>query len=100
MHTFKWLRDDPGVQDCYTPKGCRAIRNKLIESSWLAPDPVGFSFDQWSDRVEDEDVSQLCLDCKADAEIAHEEGREELWKLLPTLFNLPEWEELKRMDRG
>ncbi|KAF9034391.1 hypothetical protein BJ165DRAFT_1513537 [Panaeolus papilionaceus] len=99
LHPFKWLRDEPGVVDCYKPKGCRAIRNKLIESSWLAPDPVGFPFDKWSDRITDEDLSQLCLDCKADAEIAHE-GREELWNLLPTLFNLPEWEELKRMDRG
>ncbi len=37
----------------------------------------------------------ICADCVAYCQTLHLEGRKEVWKYLPTWFELPMWEQLK-----
>ena len=58
----------------------------LLENE-RSPHPLR-EYDRW-------DALNVCPDCVAYCQARHLEGRKDVWKYLPTLFELPTWEELR-----
>jgi len=58
----------------------------LLEND-RSPHPLR-EYDRW-------DSLNVCADCVAYCQARHLEGRKDVWKYLPTLFELPPWEELR-----
>ena len=40
----------------------------------------------------------ICADCVTYCQLRHLEGRKEVWKYLPTWFELPSWDDLKKVQ--
>ena len=55
-----------------------------------SPHPLR-EYDRW-------DSLNVCPDCVAYCQARHLEGRKDVWRYLPTLFELPTWEELREMQ--
>lgn len=61
----------------------------LLEND-RSPHPLR-EYDRW-------DSLNVCADCVVYCQARHLEGRKDVWKYLPTLFELPSWEELRGMQ--
>ena len=58
--------------------------------NYRSPHPLR-EYDRWESL-------NVCPDCVAYSQTRHLEGRKDVWKHLPTLFELPTWEELKELQ--
>jgi len=61
----------------------------LLEN-YRSPHPLR-EYDRWESL-------NVCDNCVAYCQARHLEGRKDVWKYLPTLFELPPWEELREMQ--
>ena len=61
-----------------------------VLENFRSPHPLR-EYDRWESL-------NVCSDCVRYCQARHLEGRKEVWKHLPTLFELPTWEELKEMQ--
>ncbi|KAF7982515.1 hypothetical protein HWV62_28122 [Athelia sp. TMB] len=92
--TFAWLyQRETLAQECATSYQCELGRAKYLRDMFTpVPFPVGLLTWEYADV--NLFRSLLCEHCTARARALHEAGRLEFWKLLPSLFGLPPWEEL------
>ena len=86
--TWKWLHPTQALVSCHTPEKCRTEREALFWRIWY-PVPKLHAL---SPSVE----LQTCTVCTQKAKELHNAGRRSVWEDLPSVFGLPEWEELKR----
>ncbi|KAJ7151978.1 hypothetical protein C8R46DRAFT_913377, partial [Mycena filopes] len=86
---FGWLDESViSSPDCSTPKTCRTTKTRYSLKVWRPPGlPLRFS---WRTEAE----KGLCSSCITVAKKRHRDGRQRLWKELPSFFDLPPWEEL------
>lgn len=63
----------------------------LLEN-YRSPHPLR-EYDRWESL-------NVCDDCVAYCQARHLAGRKDVWKHLPTLFELPTWEELREMQNA
>lgn len=90
--TYTWVDTNPHHDDPFASKKCSLIRQKSKMDLLNPPTIAGlYTFDAAAF-----DLNNLCSICLAQAEAMHNTGREELWEKLPSLFDLPPWEELKK----
>ncbi|KAF7297688.1 BTB domain-containing protein [Mycena kentingensis (nom. inval.)] len=78
---------------CQTPVACTARRAELFDAaldSRLSARLFGGWKMSWS--------TNICAACTAAARTACEQAEEDSWNTLPSLFGLPSWEELLKMD--
>ncbi|KZP11109.1 hypothetical protein FIBSPDRAFT_191794 [Athelia psychrophila] len=98
--TYRWLYDSNKISPkCNTPERCNITRRKRRESYFL-PTPGAAGLDHWA-GLEPEmrpvnliQKSWLCDKCNKSARERHAAGRQEFWERLPSLFQLPPWQEL------
>lgn len=88
--TFSWL-DAPGHEGCKINEACEHGRNRLMKKS-LFPVHVYGGLICWKDDWE----WDICAHCVMRAKRLHGVGRYEYWSQLPSIFGLPNWEELKK----
>jgi hypothetical protein len=84
--TFGWL----GVgsdQDRCPDSRCKNTKRRIFQSIWY-PKPKCAALDPWTWS------GNMCLECEVDARGKHAAGRAEIWSQLPSVFDLPEWDEL------
>lgn len=93
-HTFAWLDTDlVSSRGCHTPKKCKTGRANIRRDVWKAV-PVIMAIEEWVFDYQWED--ELCEECIGVAKVSHKKGRREVWSRLPSYFDLPSWEELKK----
>jgi len=89
---FGWLGEVS--PRCRTPHGCAKIRNGHLVRLWRPPSAAlslfGWKASDWK--------KGLCDACADIGKKAYKEGRLLLWNKLPSLFGLPEWEELRSQE--
>jgi hypothetical protein len=91
--TFGWLTTG---NDACSVSSCRSARHKLLVSRLLPSKyPSGIDLEcmplagwqaEWEENV--------CGRCTTVARASHQTGRQKMWDALPSIFDLPEWEEL------
>ena len=74
---------------CAHARGPRA-QWQIIENGGRCPHPLK-PFEDW-------DSLNVCSDCVEYCKARHLLGRREVWRLLPLWFELPAWEELRRVQ--
>jgi len=84
--TFGWL-DLNTEQDRCPDIRCKNTKRKIFKSVWY-PKPKCAALDAWTWS------GRMCVDCEVDARGRHAAGRAEVWSQLPSVFALPEWDEL------
>lgn len=98
METFHWLTQDHTNDDLYAEcrhrLDCERGRQMLLRQLFF-PAPECMALMPW-DPVWGED---MCWICSSAAQTSHELGRRAVWEQLPSLFDLPPWEELIRMSQ-
>jgi hypothetical protein len=84
--TFGWL--DLNIEQDRCPDiRCKNTKRKIFKSVWY-PKPQCAALDAWTWS------GRMCVDCEVDARGRHAAGRAEVWSQLPSVFALPEWDEL------
>jgi hypothetical protein len=86
--TFRWLEIDAQDGAC-TTETCISARRKIFQSLWY-PEPKCAALFSWKLDWN----SQLCEDCAVTCPPRHEAGRAAIWSALPSIFGLPDWQEL------
>lgn len=103
LTTYKWLFQPKHLASaCETRPGCLLTRQDACRAMCGAVGLCEFAgLDSWDWPSSNlEDFGQLCTYCNAAAQVAHAAGREEFWERLPSLFNLPPWDELSKEREG
>ncbi|KAJ7070058.1 hypothetical protein C8F01DRAFT_542043 [Mycena amicta] len=100
--TMKWLRPCEESEDgrkipcdeCAQSTVCQSALKETAFTTLRSIAGKEHVLDEW-----DEDWEQgLCRFCTEAAKAIHEEGRRECWRRLPSVFGLPDWEELEKLD--
>nr|GAT55199.1 predicted protein [Mycena chlorophos] len=92
---MRWLdAQEPLVpcDTCLSPSACSIAVENFRKSCSIEDRSEVFA--AWTEL----DVDGLCAGCEEAARTVYEEGRVECWRQLPSIFDLPDWEELKRLD--
>ncbi|KZP29334.1 hypothetical protein FIBSPDRAFT_927094 [Athelia psychrophila] len=89
LTTFCWLY--PPVTACQTPEDCEHGRNQMTKTLFY-PVPVYSGLVRWCEDWEND----VCDSCVVRGRNLHHNGRRLYWDKLPSIFGLPEWEELKK----
>jgi len=89
--TLKWVDPRESFAGCTNPQGCDAGRSTLLRFFWH-PVPKLFPLIRW-DPIFD---STFCSFCSQKSREIHEAGRQSVWNEIPSIFGLPEWEELRK----
>lgn len=100
-HTYKWLfyEGDEHFLSCQSKEACFSARSRAVICRFT-PFPQVMGLKMWDDWIEMKDVSirvedvGICRKCQVEAERMHNEGRKKFWDMLPSLFDLPGWDEL------
>ncbi|KAF5336573.1 hypothetical protein D9611_006491 [Ephemerocybe angulata] len=103
---FTWVQRTGQTRSCGHKKVCGNLAKNIIEEclaqgsidlsllfaeAWNIYDPEGTDPDLPFSKI-------LCSSCFEAANTCANMGREKLWEELPSYFELPDWEELKRLD--
>lgn len=88
--TLSWLVPNETQPPC-SSRRCVAIRGKLFRL-YLFPSPVCIPFVEWQAKWQ---THGLCDECATTSRKSHDEGRLKIWNQLPSVFELPDWEELR-----
>lgn len=90
-HTLGWLDDEEISDRCENPMACARACLEISRCIWKPMPDVSRGLEKWSDVKTD----GLCRSCREDAKEIHQDGRQKMWEMLPSFFDLPDWEELK-----
>ncbi|KZP29333.1 hypothetical protein FIBSPDRAFT_1038996 [Athelia psychrophila] len=88
--TFSWLIAN-GSDDFAMPACCNTERMQLVVSKFF-PLPEYDGLKSWEEGWED----SICAACVVKAKALHASGRQRYWNKLPSIFGLPDWEELEK----
>ncbi|KZP17861.1 hypothetical protein FIBSPDRAFT_864493, partial [Athelia psychrophila] len=66
-----------------------------MHHEWFGNPPFSIPIDLILVEWEDKWAAGLCGQCRANARQKTTEGQEKLFAILPSMFELPEWEELR-----
>lgn len=89
--TLSWINSSSSYPHCEDSSTCCAVRQRLICKIFFpvaALGGLGYWEQDWEER--------MCESCVAIAKDLHDEGRANFWDALPSIFDLPEWAELKK----
>jgi hypothetical protein len=90
VKTLGWLKpDSDGAVDCTTRNRCTDARRELFQKIWY-PSPTCVALKPWKIQW----GVGMCDDCVAASVQKHAAGREKIWSMLPSIFELPLWEDL------
>ncbi|KAJ7070054.1 hypothetical protein C8F01DRAFT_1049209 [Mycena amicta] len=96
--TMKWLHpDDHSIPcaGCASHAKCRNALRNILSSGFLTDiEHRTWVFGPWLEEWND----GLCEPCQTVAKSVYEAGRSECWRQLPSIFGLPDWKELKKLD--
>lgn len=81
---FGWLKNE-----C-DDRQCSRRRTSYLHKNWFEKASC-IPFKQWAPAWD----SKLCEDCKDSGKAAVAIGRQKIWDQLPSIFELPPWEDLK-----
>ncbi|TFK22935.1 hypothetical protein FA15DRAFT_671032 [Coprinopsis marcescibilis] len=102
QYTFAWVElMGTGEQvDCSLPQVCTEIGNQLTKEIWIPLPDVSRTLEKWSSFISlfPEMTDRACPNCREDARAIHESGRQRVWDMLPTFFDLPDWADLKNFE--
>ena len=89
--TFKWMDvTDPTLfPDCRSIEKCNRVRMALFYRTFRGK-TVCYALAAWSS----DDGDGLCSPCIESSQTMLGAGRAEIWNELPSVFDLPPWEEL------
>lgn len=90
--TYCWAYTSTSTFANCTSQVCSIFRHNLVVHAFSSS-PLIAGFDTFHTLV---DPDMFCPACAHQAEGMHNTGREKFWALLPSLFDLPPWEELKK----
>ncbi|KDQ56534.1 hypothetical protein JAAARDRAFT_79101 [Jaapia argillacea MUCL 33604] len=84
--SFAWLHD---LTPCGSADDCTQARRALFINLWN-PLPQSWALEDWNEEWNDD----LCPACIAGGKQRFEAARQIIWDKLPSLFDLPPWNEL------
>ncbi|KAH7929015.1 hypothetical protein BV22DRAFT_1003622 [Leucogyrophana mollusca] len=88
--TYSWLDPKtPTSPYCQGHKKCSQSKQALLATLWF-PSAQKDPHAPWNAEWE----KGLCTDCARNAKASHNTKRKEAWQALPSVFKLPEWDEL------
>jgi hypothetical protein len=87
--SFAWLWDDDKVTDCTSQCRAKGYQKEMVLAIWVTS-PYCSALSRWHDSWERE----MCDRCVATFKPRHAAGRQNIWDLLPSVFELPPWEDL------
>lgn len=90
--TYAWLLAFRSDDSCADEDDCENARAHIARRSFF---PVSTQHDCLSPWDEDWE-EDLCSACVSKAQTIHSAGRQSYWNQLPSIFDLPDWEELKK----
>jgi hypothetical protein len=90
--TLKWLDPKESYAGCYQPQACDRERQGVFQGFWY-PLPKFMPLVRWNDKK----VS-FCKFCSKKSSDLHNAGRQGIWDELPSIYGLPEWEELRKQQ--
>lgn len=90
--TYSWAYAETAPAGC-TSIICAHVRDKYLKDHFTALPVIGGldPFDKLDLRH-----GGLCHVCAYQAQDMHTDGRQDFWELLPGLFSLPSWDELRK----
>ena len=88
--TLAWVSNDTLYVGCSAGPNCFFARQKVLRPAFCRGMPLVHLLDAWEGQW----ARDMCPMCAAAAKAAHEAGRREGWRQLPSLFGLPPWEAL------
>ncbi|KII91856.1 hypothetical protein PLICRDRAFT_136372 [Plicaturopsis crispa FD-325 SS-3] len=91
-HTFSWLAKPPTAGRCGYPVRCMDERRRILAEMMVSP-IILTALNEWDEEPSKEGLN-LCHSCRAEAQIAHNSGRQAIWDALPSYFGLPRWDAL------
>lgn len=90
--TFKWLNvTSDGDSDSCSKDLCAFTRRRIFQEIWF-PFPDCLVLSPWNQSWEE----GMCKGCIDSSIQEHRMGRENIWRMLPSIFGLAPWEELLR----
>ncbi|KAK7023068.1 BTB domain-containing protein [Favolaschia claudopus] len=87
--TFGWTEDEPGEFGCTESTGCREKKYSFFRRHVVRGSLAPFCSVSYVDSL------NLCAMCTISVKARMISGRQRMWDLLPTFFDLPAWSELK-----
>jgi hypothetical protein len=90
--TLKWLDPKENFVGCLNPEACNRERQRIFQVIWY-PLPKLRPLTWWNDKM----VS-FCMFCSKKSSELHNAGRQRIWDELPSIYGLPEWEELRKQQ--
>ena len=91
--TYRWLHKASSSSDCVAPSICEAARHRYLSYAFTRNPPIA-GLHQWNTHDDYYEMHHLCKHCSGIAKSEHEAGRQAFWDRLPSLFDLPSWDEL------
>ncbi|KZP16978.1 hypothetical protein FIBSPDRAFT_1047099 [Athelia psychrophila] len=89
---MSWTEHSPRYATCESNR-CDEARGKIAFRWYKHSIPVLPLFKEWS--VQWDQGGLFCDPCKVQGRIMYREGQEKIWEMLPDLYGLPGWEELR-----
>lgn len=94
LRSMSWFVEGSVSNACQHPATCRETIKEVIKRLCTNPD-VTFALDHPESAFCDFCFAELCPSCRSEATATHLEGRQETFGVLPTLFGLGPWDDLK-----
>ncbi|KAJ7177413.1 hypothetical protein C8R43DRAFT_942685 [Mycena crocata] len=98
--TLRFLTHPPSIAGCTSSSQCLADRLRVLDEfqerirvNLRNPLEI-WSANAW-DRFDDDEICRTCL---RELQSIHSKARQAFWDMLPEIYDLPTWEELKEMQ--
>lgn len=88
--TYSWVYPNAATYQSCRTIACTPARRSILINTFTPLPPVQ-GLEDWNSEWEGNGMCKYCIEV---AQVAHRAGRQKLWDQLPTIFNLPPWEEL------
>ena len=89
---YSWTMAE--VDGCKAPSECRCAKRTRLLEFLDTPVEDACYLSPWEPHWE----AGLCSACIKHAKATHESSREELWEKLPSVWDLPSWGEIRRLE--
>lgn len=98
--TYIWTIPSVAPSTCTSPEECRFTRQEYFKKRFIFNTRIQKksrfgALQDWNTATAGWQV-KFCNHCTEVSRRAHEYGRREFWNMLPSLFDLPSWEELSK----
>ncbi|KAJ7070062.1 hypothetical protein C8F01DRAFT_1227129 [Mycena amicta] len=96
--TMSWINPHEANKlqaNCARSNKCTSVLQKMRDLELCDENSFIHGLERWDTEW---DEAGLCSNCRSKARSLFKDGRKDMWKVLPSVFGLPDWQELLKMD--